>query len=100
MREGVDRVTVLPNDSENFINQSSVTEEDTLKILQNVSEKLGSLENKEHTVELLHALSQRIKLLGKRNIASGIDEVSCINKKDCYTSIYQKGECPCELFRI
>jgi hypothetical protein len=100
MREGVDRVNVLPNNPENFKNQPKVTEVDTLKILQNLSEKLGSLENKEDTVELLHALSQRIKLLEKRNIASGLDEGFCINKQNCYTNIYQKGGCPCELFRI
>jgi hypothetical protein len=100
MHEGVNRVNVLPNDSKNFINQPSVTEEDALKILQNLSEKLGSLENKEHTVELLQAMSQRIKLLEKRNIARGIEEGSCINKKYCYTSIYQNDQCPCELFRI
>jgi hypothetical protein len=100
MREGVNRVNVLPNDSENFINQSSENEEETFKILRNLYEQLGSLENKEHTVELLHVLSQRIKLLEKRKLANGIDEVSCINKKNCFTSIYQNGECPCELFRI
>ena len=72
-----------------------------MKLLEIVTEKMKTLENKEDTVKLLEALSQRVKFLeSKEHIIIDTEKNYCIFENSCYTAKYKNSPCPCELHRI
>jgi hypothetical protein len=71
-----------------------------VKLIGIATEKMKALKDKEDTVKLLEALSQRTKFLenAEHNIID-IERNICIYENSCYTAKNKNSPCPCELYR-
>ena len=71
-----------------------------MSLLEIVTDKMKALEDKEDTVKLLEALSQRTKFLeNEEHNISDIEKNNCIYENICYTAKNKNSPCPCELYR-
>jgi len=72
-----------------------------VKLIESVTEKMEALKDKEDTVKILEALSQRAKFLEneEQNIIV-TEKYNCVFENSCYTAKYKGSPCPCEFYRI
>jgi hypothetical protein len=91
----------LSNKPENLDDLPSSNKEDTVKLIESVTEKMEALKDKEDTVKILEALSQRAKFLESEEHNIIVTEKNnCIFENSCYTAKYKNSPCPCEFYRM